>query len=99
MNSAQARSDEQYLESLSLAHLETAKLVKDLHALDEHIISSSPSTAGTGPLALVINRAMDDLFVPFIDKDRYINMERDWMLNEFKKHLQVFNLFLVLIAI
>jgi hypothetical protein len=97
LNAASMTSKAQYLECLAGAHAETSKLVADLHHLDETVISSS--AAGSGPLESLVNRAFEDLFVPYVDDDRYIETERDWMIHQFNNHLSVFYQFLVIFLV
>lgn len=92
MGNALQRSPEEYLDALSIAHSETAKLVSDLHHLDETVISSA---VGSASLTLIINRSFEDLFVPYVENDRYIMAERACMISAFQEHLKVFNAFLV----
>ncbi|KAI8911500.1 exocyst complex component Sec10-like protein [Gorgonomyces haynaldii] len=80
-----------FLESLEIAHSETFKLVSDLHKFDETKVTSD---MGSSSLTLIINRSFEDLFVPYIDGDRYISTEREWMQENFQICLEPFNAFL-----
>lgn len=85
-------SKEEYLESLAICHSETASLVADLHDFDEYVVAKS---FGIPSLTILINRSFEDLFVPYIDSNRYILAEKDWMVSKFGEHLAAFNSFLV----
>jgi exocyst complex component 5 len=92
LSNAAQKSPEEFLDALFVAHTETAKLVADLHKMDETIISSA---IGAASLTSIINRSFEDLFVPYVDNERYIKAERACMVSQFQEHLKVFNGFLV----
>jgi hypothetical protein len=80
-----------FLDSLAMCHAETARLVQDLHQFDEAVVSK---TFGIPSLTAVINRCFEDLFVPYIDANRYIDSEKKWMSEQFDKHLSAYKQFL-----
>ncbi|KAI8919589.1 exocyst complex component Sec10-domain-containing protein [Entophlyctis helioformis] len=74
-----ARSDSLllYLQTLALSHAATAHLVADIHRFDEKTIASM---LGAPVLSGLVNRCFDDLFVPYLDNSRYIELEQQWLL-------------------
>ena len=92
LNAQLAKSPLSYLVALSIAHTETANLVKDLCEFDKRDIASAE---GAVSLSSIIARSFEDLFVPYIDNERYITSERECLAAAFKTHLEAFNLFLV----
>nr|KAJ3421823.1 Calcium-binding protein 39 [Polyrhizophydium stewartii] len=71
---AKSESPRAYLQTLALSHAATGKLVANIHRFDEKVISAA---LGAPALTSLLNRCFEDLFVPYIENGRYINLELD----------------------
>ncbi|KAH6564177.1 hypothetical protein BASA50_006867 [Batrachochytrium salamandrivorans] len=74
-----------FLQALTQSHLETAKLVSNIHRFDETTISKA---LGTTALSSLLNRCFEDLFVPYLENDRYIDLELSWLLEALREYLR-----------
>ena len=76
-----------YLEVLAISHSITAELVDDLHEFDEKTIAEA---MGSCALTTVLDRSLVDLFVPYIDSNRYIDLETEWLIATLNDELEPF---------
>lgn len=82
MERAQAKSTLAYLRTLHSIHEHTNLLVNDLKKCEDtlkigintHIKGSNVSVT-TQPLSQTLDRSLDDLFVPFLEGDRFMEKE------------------------
>ena len=88
LQKAQDRSSLAYLRKLSACHAATAQLVADLHKLDDSAIAQN---LGGPALTGILNRSFEDLFVPYVEGDRYIEVEEQCLVDRFKSCLHVFH--------
>ncbi|CAO3565912.1 unnamed protein product [Mortierella alpina] len=79
---AQAKSTLAYLRTLSSIHEHTILLVNDLKKCEDTLkigintnIKGSNVSVTTQPLSQTLDRSLDDLFVPFLEGDRYMEKE------------------------
>ncbi|KAJ8330382.1 hypothetical protein BDV3_003129 [Batrachochytrium dendrobatidis] len=81
-----ARNDSpvSFLQALAHSHAATAKLVTDLHRFDEKVISKA---LGSPALSSLLNRSFEDLFVPYLENSRYIDMELTWLSEKLQNNL------------
>ena len=87
MQESQAISMQLYLEVLSHVHKETANLVADIHGFDINVICP---LLGAPALASILDRSIEDLFVPYVDESRYVTTDEDWMRAGFKAEMAQF---------
>ncbi|KAJ3321523.1 Exocyst complex component 5 [Boothiomyces sp. JEL0866] len=87
MQEASFKSSQIYLEVLTKSHKETSELVTDLHLFDETYILPL-----TGSLALVsiLDRSFEDLYVPYINDEKYMKIEKAWLGESFSLALEPF---------
>lgn len=80
-----------YLRILQLVHIQTSALVEDLKAHEipqisprapyeaaefrRSITGSAPSTGSAAAISTMLETAMDELFVPYIEGQRYLERE------------------------
>ncbi|KAI8824861.1 exocyst complex component Sec10-like protein, partial [Fimicolochytrium jonesii] len=76
-----------YLRALSTSHQTISALANDLHKLDESIVADK---GGKPMLTSAINRSFDDLFVPHIEGDKYIEAEQYCLTELFNESLGKF---------
>ncbi|KAL2914341.1 Exocyst complex component 5 [Polyrhizophydium stewartii] len=81
---AKSESPRAYLQTLALSHAATGKLVANIHRFDEKVISAA---LGAPALTSLLNRCFEDLFVPYIENGRYINLELEWLTRMLQQHL------------
>lgn len=84
---AQQISKEVYLNILCETHYETSILVSELHKFDEQYISPF---SGAPVLTTILDRSFEDLYVPYLDEERYIQIETEWLLQQFQLYLGPF---------
>ncbi|KAG0027235.1 Exocyst complex component 5 [Podila clonocystis] len=79
---AQAKSTLAYLRTLSSIHEHTVLLVNDLKKCEDTLkvginahVKGSNISVTTQPLSQTLDRCLDDLFVPFLEGDRYMEKE------------------------
>ncbi|KAI9241544.1 MAG: exocyst complex protein [Podila humilis] len=79
---AQAKSTLAYLRTLSSIHEHTVLLVNDLKKCEDTLkvginanVKGSNVSVTTQPLSQTLDRCLDDLFVPFLEGDRYMEKE------------------------
>jgi hypothetical protein len=92
MQEALEKSAQVYLEVLTQSHRETAELVSDVHNFDEKSIAS---LLGTQALSSILDRSLEDLYVPYVDGQRYVNAEMAWLKENFEIELSKFTQALV----
>jgi len=65
------------LRILNLTHSLCSSLIDDLKVYDVALSSgeSSKSTPGTGPLGAMLDHAMEEMFVPWLEGSRYLESE------------------------
>lgn len=80
-----------YLKALESAHKETVTLANSLRDLDQNVIAPA---VGSSSLSDMITRAVEDLFVPYVDNNRYIDSEKSWLTQEFDIQLGPFRKFM-----
>jgi len=59
--------------ALSTSHAATRKLVEDLQSLDRNVISRKPGLPGG--LSTTLERALEDLFIPYGDMSRFVEKD------------------------
>lgn len=79
---SQAKSTLAYLRTLLSIHEHTIHLVKDLKTCEDTLkvginanVKGSNISVTTQPLSQTLDRCLDDLFVPFLEGDRYLEKE------------------------
>ncbi|KAF9132469.1 Exocyst complex component 5 [Mortierella sp. 14UC] len=79
---SQAKSTLAYLRTLLSIHEHTILLVKDLKTCEDTLkvginanVKGSNISVTTQPLSQTLDRCLDDLFVPFLEGDRYLEKE------------------------
>ncbi|KAG0304479.1 Exocyst complex component 5 [Dissophora globulifera] len=79
---AQAKSALAYLRTLHSIHEQTVLLVEDLKKCEDTLkigintnVKGSNVSVTTQPLAQTLDRCLDDLFVPYLEGDRYMEKE------------------------
>ncbi|KAF9357950.1 Exocyst complex component 5 [Mortierella sp. NVP85] len=79
---AQAKSTLAYLRTLASIHEQTILLVEDLKKCEDTLktgsnasVEGSNISATTQPLAQTLDRCLDDLFVPYLEGERYLEKE------------------------
>lgn len=79
---AQSKSTLAYLRTLLSIHEHTIVLVNDLKKCEDTLkigvntnIKGSNVSVTTQPLAQTLDRCLDDLFVPYLEGDRYLEKE------------------------
>ncbi|KAF8977784.1 Exocyst complex component 5 [Entomortierella lignicola] len=94
---AQAKSTLAYLRTLSSIHEQTILLVEDLKKCEETLkaginanIKGSNVSVTTQPLAQTLDRCLDDLFVPFLEGDRYLEKELNSLCEIYDSRLAKF---------
>ncbi|KAG0242345.1 Exocyst complex component 5, partial [Actinomortierella wolfii] len=83
LEKAQEKSTLAYLRTLSSIHEATVSLVKDLKLCEDafktsgssNTIKGSNMSGATQPLSQTLDRCLEDLFVPYLEGDRYMKME------------------------
>ena len=65
------------LRILNLTHSLCSSLIEDLKVYDATLSSgeSSKSTPGAGPLGAMLDHAMEEMFVPWLEGSRYLESE------------------------
>jgi hypothetical protein len=83
-----------YLQVLASTHRETERLVKELSEFDEREIA--PRCDDAAPvLNIILERALDDLFVSYLEGDRYFDLEcKVWREDVVPSGLMEFHTFL-----
>ncbi|KAF8939975.1 exocyst complex component Sec10-like protein [Dissophora ornata] len=79
---AQAKSTLAYIRTLHSIHEQTVLLVEDLKKCEDTLkigintnMKGSNASVATQPLAQTLDRCLDDLFVPYLEGDRYLEKE------------------------
>jgi len=79
---AKAKSTLAYLRTLASVHEQTILLVEDLKKCEDTLktgsnasVEGSNISATTQPLAQTLDRCLDDLFVPYLEGERYLEKE------------------------
>ncbi|KAI8834800.1 exocyst complex component Sec10-like protein [Chytriomyces cf. hyalinus JEL632] len=73
LTAADAVSDLHYLRILTIVHEAALSLCRHLRKFNKDVIAVQTKTAGIAP---IVDRCFDDLFVPYTDNDRYVQVER-----------------------
>ncbi|KAJ3141487.1 Exocyst complex component 5 [Physocladia obscura] len=84
--------DMYYLRTLRIVHEATLSVCKNLYKFDKSVIMVDTKSVG---ISAVLDRCFDDLFVPYTDNNRYVEVERRCLGNRFAERLANFNEFLV----
>ncbi|KAI9357359.1 exocyst complex component Sec10-like protein [Zopfochytrium polystomum] len=92
-NDAAEESDLHYLSVMAVTHTATAELVKDLQKFDKQIIGAKTKEEG---ISATLERCFDDIFVPYVDGDRYLTMENESFTSMMKELISVFTNYVVL---
>ncbi|KAJ3356337.1 Exocyst complex component 5 [Kappamyces sp. JEL0680] len=87
MQEALEKSAQVYLEILTQSHRETAILVSDMHSFDENVIAP---LLGSQALTLILDRSLEDLYVPYVSEERYFQAEFAWLKENFELYLSKF---------
>ncbi|RUS21707.1 exocyst complex component Sec10-domain-containing protein, partial [Jimgerdemannia flammicorona] len=84
---AEKQSHLAYLRTLAATHAETARLVDNLKAYCEketHLFVGVDATVSSAPsIAVTADRCFEDLFVPYTEGDRYVDRERQGLVEAF----------------
>lgn len=88
MSEAAEVSNHTYLDALAQSHRETAELVSDMHNFDDTVIKP---LLGHQTLTSILDRSIEDLFVPYVDESKYIKKEVAWLTENLLVHLDPFN--------
>ena len=78
LKEASSISKDTYLNALAASHRQTTMMVDELHQFDEDHVRP---VVGEPVLFALLERNLEDLFVPFIDNSEYINIELEWLKN------------------
>ena len=73
-----------FLQELAMCHAATAELVDDIRRFDEAVIFVQ---TGKKALDQLIDRAFTDLFVPYTNGDKYLDLEKSWLMEIFEDEL------------
>jgi hypothetical protein len=92
LEQGEAQSPLSYLRVLAACHQDVGALVGELHRLDETVMAK---TTGEPILTNLLNRSFDDLFVAFIEGDRYLRSERKCLTDMFEALLTPFHHYMV----
>ena len=87
MQQALEKSAQVYLEILKKSHAETRTLVSDMHNFDEKTIAP---LLGFPALASIIDRSIEDLYIPYLGENRYFNAEKAWLTENYELQLSDF---------
>ncbi|KAJ3272112.1 Exocyst complex component 5 [Terramyces sp. JEL0728] len=87
MQEASFKSSQIYLEVLTRSHKETSDLVADLHLFDENYIL--PLT-GSLALANILDRSFEDLYIPYVNDEKYMKTEKSWLNESFSIAMEDF---------
>ena len=79
---------EVHLKVLAESHKETASLVANLHQFDDTVIAS---LIGNSVLGAILDRSFEDLFVPYVDDERYQIFEQEWLVYVFESETRQFS--------
>ncbi|KAJ3067269.1 Exocyst complex component 5 [Podochytrium sp. JEL0797] len=93
LSTAQTVNSTHYLRILALVHKATLSVCKSLHKFDKEVIL--PETKGTVGISAILDRCFDDLFVPYTENDRYVDIERSCLEDRMGVVLQGFMNFLI----
>lgn len=85
MSDALHLSKETYLIVLADSHKETATLVSDLHNFDDTVIAP---LVGSSVLSSILDRSFEDLYVPYVDDERYVTVEKDWLKQKYESEMK-----------
>ncbi|KAJ3313826.1 Exocyst complex component 5 [Boothiomyces sp. JEL0838] len=88
MQEASFKSSQIYLEVLTKSHKETSDLVSDLRNFDETYIL--PLT-GTLALGSILDRSFEDLYIPYINDEKYMKIEKSWLVETFNAAMESFD--------
>ncbi|KAJ3348216.1 Exocyst complex component 5 [Entophlyctis luteolus] len=84
-----------YLRTLKIVHQSVLVTYKSLALFDKEVIVRNTKGQGIG---LVLDRCFDDLFVPYTDNDRYVDVECRCLRQRIREILSAFNTFVSLQA-
>lgn len=87
IENSRKKSNLDYLITLKTLHSETTSLVASLHKFDEEVITKKTKKPA---LTFVLNHSFEDLFIPYLEGDRYIKIEHSQMTNSFQNLLAPF---------
>ncbi|OZJ07024.1 hypothetical protein BZG36_00227 [Bifiguratus adelaidae] len=91
---AEKSSSIAYLRTLASTHAETAAFVDSLKRYCEEeakkFFTSASANASSPSLASTLDRCMDDLFVPYIEGDRYLKRETQALTEVFQQCIHSF---------
>ena len=89
MVQAERKSTAKYLEILCLAHQETMLLNDQLIRFASNELSEAESQR----FIAVVKRCVEDIFVQFVENNRYIAVEKDYMIKSFEEIVSIFKKF------
>ncbi|KAJ3382348.1 Exocyst complex component 5 [Lobulomyces angularis] len=89
---AEKHSPITYLQVLASTHKATQNLILDLHHFDEEVIAFQ---VGAPVLTQILDRSFEDLFVPYLDGDKYINLEAKLFLTIYEQVLNPYQNFML----
>ncbi|KAJ3124738.1 Exocyst complex component 5 [Nowakowskiella sp. JEL0407] len=99
LSAAENISNIYYLQALCSSHAVIRSLVQDLHKFDDTVIAAKSagsqggsSTSGT-VLGVILDRCFDDLYVPYTEGNRYIDVEVKFLKDGFENFLVTFKAF------
>ncbi|KAI8893209.1 exocyst complex component Sec10-like protein [Globomyces pollinis-pini] len=87
LEDSQRKSSEIYLELIVLTHKETSALVSDMHRFDEDVIAL---LIGNRALTSILNRSFEDLYVPYLQDQKYVIAETAWLTEKLEMELHTF---------
>ena len=90
LTEAENHSTHAYLQTLQTLHSATASLIASLHRFDEQVMVNLMKKP---TLTYMLNRSFEDLFVPYLEGERYIKVEYKWLNDEFAGLLSPFREF------
>lgn len=77
LDKAKSVSTLSFLQLLTWSKIETKQLVDSLAALDPNQSSSYITGVASTPFYNIISRANEDIFIQYLDGDKYLDIERD----------------------
>ncbi len=89
LGQAERKSASKYLDMLCLAHHETMLLSDQMIRFSNNELSEVESQS----FISVVQRCVEDIFVQFIDNNRYITAEKDYMIKSFDEIVSLFKKF------
>ncbi|KAJ1561300.1 Exocyst complex component 5 [Cladochytrium tenue] len=92
VSSAGQSSNATFLGVLAVVHEATAELLRDLKQFDNQTMGSEMRNEA---FATMLERCFDDIFVPYVEGDRYISLETEYLRSALQEEIEVFTGYVV----